>query len=92
LSQEAGRLEQKGKGLLFTSIGLDHVSELQPPAGLLSILQMIYEYGQPRWNNIDMEKLKNSEKYLSLCHFARHKSHMDWHGRELESPLQKADD
>jgi hypothetical protein len=30
--------------------------------GLLFIPQIIYEYGEPRWNNIDRGTLKNSEK------------------------------
>jgi hypothetical protein len=29
------------------------------------ITQMIYEYGQSRWNNIDREKQKNPEKKLT---------------------------
>jgi hypothetical protein len=36
--------------------GGDYVSELQPPTYLLFIPQMIHEYRQPRWNNIDREK------------------------------------
>jgi hypothetical protein len=28
-----------------------------------------------RWNDIDREKPKNSEKNLSQCHFVHHKSH-----------------
>jgi hypothetical protein len=30
---------------------------------------VIYECGEPRWNVIDKEKLKNSEKILSQCQF-----------------------
>jgi hypothetical protein len=37
----------------------------------------IYEYEEPRWNDIDRGKSKNSEKNLSQCHSVRHKSHMD---------------
>jgi hypothetical protein len=44
------------------SMGWDHVSELRPPTGLLFIPQMMYEYGDPRWNDIDRGKPKNSEK------------------------------
>jgi hypothetical protein len=28
-------------------------------------------------NDVDRGKPKNSEKYLSQCHFDHHKSHMD---------------
>jgi hypothetical protein len=52
------------------------VSELQPPS-LLFILQVIYEYREPRWNDIDREIPKNSEKNLPQCRFVYHRSHMD---------------
>jgi hypothetical protein len=29
-----------------------YVSELRPPAGLLFIPHVIYEHGEPRWNDI----------------------------------------
>jgi hypothetical protein len=45
--------------------------------GLLFLLQMIYEYGKPEWNDTDREKPKNSGKNLSQCHFVNHKPHMD---------------
>jgi hypothetical protein len=38
---------------LFMSVGWDCVSELRPPTGLLFIHQVIYEYREPRWNDID---------------------------------------
>jgi hypothetical protein len=37
----------------------------------------LYEFGERRWNYIDREKPKNSEKTLSQCHFVHHKLHMD---------------
>jgi hypothetical protein len=37
-------------------LGWDYVSELRPPTGLLFIPQIIYEYGEPWWNDIDSEK------------------------------------
>jgi hypothetical protein len=70
----------------FMSMGWDYVSELRPPTGLLFIPQMIYEYGQPWWNDID-GKQNNSGRNLSHCHFVHHKSHMDWHRHE-PGPLQ----
>jgi hypothetical protein len=39
------------------SVGLDYVSELWPPTGLLFIPYVIYERGEPWWNDIDKEKL-----------------------------------
>jgi hypothetical protein len=70
--------------LLLLSMGWDCVSELPPPIGVLFALQMVYEHW---WNDIDRRKLKKSEKNLSQCHFVRHKSHMEWPGRE---PLLRA--
>jgi hypothetical protein len=55
-------------------MGPEYVSELRPPTGILLIVQMIHEYGKPRWNDIDRGKRKNSEKTLSQCHFVHHKS------------------
>jgi hypothetical protein len=46
-----------------------YVSELQPPAGLLFISQMMFEFGEPRWNDNDWGHRKSSEKNTSLCHF-----------------------
>jgi hypothetical protein len=44
---------------------------------LLFIPQMIYDYGEPWWNDTDRRKPKNSEKNLSQFFFVHHKSHMD---------------
>jgi hypothetical protein len=35
----------------------------------LFIPQVTYEYGEPRWNDIDREKPKKSDKNLTQCHF-----------------------
>jgi hypothetical protein len=64
--------------VLFMSVGRDYVSELRPLAGLLFVPQVIYEYGEPRWNDIDRFQPNNSEKNLYQYHFFHHKSHMDW--------------
>jgi hypothetical protein len=40
-------------------MGWEYVSELQPPIGLLFILQMIYEYREPQWNDIHEGRLKS---------------------------------
>jgi hypothetical protein len=37
------------------SMWWNYVSELQPPTGLPFILQMTYEHGEARWNDIDRE-------------------------------------
>jgi hypothetical protein len=51
---------------MFSDVdGRDDVSELRPPTGLLFVPQMIYEYGEPRWGDIEREKSKNLEKNLS---------------------------
>jgi hypothetical protein len=43
--------------------------------GLLLIPQVIYESGEPRWNDIDKGKQKNSERNLSQCHCLPHIPH-----------------
>jgi hypothetical protein len=42
--------------LLFMSMGRDCVSELQPPTVIMFIHKMIYEHGEPRWNDFDKKK------------------------------------
>jgi hypothetical protein len=34
-------------------VELDYVSELRPPVGLLFIPQVIYEHGEPWWNDVE---------------------------------------
>jgi hypothetical protein len=47
------------------SVGLEYVSELRLPSGLLfAPPQLMYENGEPRRNDIEREKLKNLEKSL----------------------------
>jgi hypothetical protein len=77
--------------MLFTSMGWSFVSELRPPTGLLSIPQMIYEYQELQWNDIDREKPNNSEKTLLKYHFVR-KSHVNWPGRKPGPPRLEACD
>jgi hypothetical protein len=55
----------------------ENVFEFRPPTGLLFISQMIYEYGEPRWNDIDRKKPKNSENNPLQCQFVHSKYHLD---------------
>jgi hypothetical protein len=48
--------------LSFMSTRRDYVSELRPLTGLLFIPEMIYDSGEPWWNDTDRGKPKNSEK------------------------------
>jgi hypothetical protein len=61
-------------------MGSDYVSEFRPLTGLLFIPRIIYEYVEPRWNDIDRGKPKNWKKSLLQCHFVHYKSQMDWPG------------
>jgi hypothetical protein len=44
------------------------------------------------WNDSGRVQLKCSEKCLSLCHMAHHKSDVDWLGIEPRSPQWEAGD
>jgi hypothetical protein len=57
---------------MSVSMGWDDGCELRPLTCSLFIPQVIYEYGRPRWNDIDRLKPKNSEKNLSQYHFVHH--------------------
>jgi hypothetical protein len=50
-------------------MGWEYVSELQPPTGLLFTPHIIYEYGQPRWNDTDgkTEELGEKPVTVALC-------------------------
>jgi hypothetical protein len=78
--------------LLFMSGKRDSVSELQPPKGLFFIPQVIHEYEEPRWNDIERRQPKSSETNLSHSHFVYHKSHTDWRGREPKPSRWQAGD
>jgi hypothetical protein len=65
--------------VFIISMGSDYISELWPPAGLLFIPQVIYEYGVPWWNGID-GKTEELGKNLSQCHCVHYKSRMDCPG------------
>jgi hypothetical protein len=51
---------------LFISMGRDYVSELLPQKDLLFNPQMIHEYGEPRWKEIDGRKEKLGEKPVAV--------------------------
>jgi hypothetical protein len=58
--------------LLFLWMGSKYVSELRP----LFIPQVMNEYGEPRWNDIDRGKPKNFEKNPVPVALVHHKYHM----------------
>jgi hypothetical protein len=43
--------------MMKISMGLEYVSELRPPLGLLLIPQVIYKHGEPWWKEIDRVKV-----------------------------------
>jgi hypothetical protein len=43
--------------IIIISMWWDYVSDLRQPTGLLFIPQVIYEHGEPWWNDIDRKKL-----------------------------------
>jgi hypothetical protein len=43
--------------IMIVWIELDYVSELRPLMGLFFIPKVIYECGEPQWNDIDRKKL-----------------------------------
>jgi hypothetical protein len=47
-------------------MGWDYFFELRPPTGLLVILQVIYEHGEPWWNNIDRGNWVFHQKSLTI--------------------------
>jgi hypothetical protein len=59
--------------ILIDYYGVRYVSELRPLTDILFIPQMIYEFGERRWNDTDRGTPKNSVKNLFQCH----KSHID---------------
>jgi hypothetical protein len=72
--------------MLFMSMGWNYVSEVRPPACLLFIPQVIYEYAEPWWNDIGKETNELVQN-PSQSHFIRLKSHEDW-PRHQPRPLQ----
>jgi hypothetical protein len=70
------------------SMGWDYVSELWPPVGLLFILQMIYEYGEPWWNDIGSVNPKSQKETCPSAILST--SHIYWLGHELRPPQWEA--
>jgi hypothetical protein len=58
--------------MMNTSMGWEYVSELRPLTGLLFIPQMVYEHGQPRWNNIGRGQRMIRTPELSDNHISSH--------------------
>jgi hypothetical protein len=55
-SEEDGLLLRTQVMMMITMM-MDYVSELRLPTKLLFVRQVIYEHGEPRWNNLDRGKL-----------------------------------
>jgi hypothetical protein len=55
---------------IFVSMAWDCVCELWPPTGLLFIPQMIYEYEEPRWNDIDRRNLRIRRERCPIVTFS----------------------
>jgi hypothetical protein len=58
--------------MTIMAIGRDYVSELRPQPVLLFITQVIYEHGQPWWNDFDwgttsQPKYHNQQYSKMLC-------------------------
>jgi hypothetical protein len=58
-------------------MGWNYIYELHPSTGVLFIPQIIYECGDPRWNDADSGKSNKSEKNQPQCHFVYKKFHVD---------------
>jgi hypothetical protein len=54
------------------SMEWEYVFELRPKTDLLFTPQMVYDYGQPWWNDTDRVKPENSRKNLSQCQSVSH--------------------
>jgi hypothetical protein len=52
--------------MMIMSMGWDDVSELRQPLGLLYIPQVIYEYGEPWWNDIDRDNWLIHQSSLAI--------------------------
>jgi hypothetical protein len=57
-------------------MGWEIVTEMRPLTEFFHP-EIIYDNGEPRWNDIDKENLKNFGKILFKWHFVHHKSHMN---------------
>jgi hypothetical protein len=51
--------------MMITTMETDYVSELRATTSLLFISQVIYEHGEPRWNDVDRGNLAICSSQLS---------------------------